>query len=249
MGEKNEKITKLRNLISLNCEFCNDEVDLENEEIIYNKTSNKFSHKDCWIKNKLSIKRYKNKTYEDFINEANKKIEQSLNYIQRYLYIKNEKEKEKEEKAIKFNRKKLTNYLMEKYEITSFPKYFYIKLDNIYKGLNKNQSKPVLPEHLYDMWTRKQNYLDKIYIKNKNKGKLMDSYTRVNYDLAILLTKYDDYLKWLNKQKTFEEEKEILKENITSTEVTYRLQGQERKQANNDSNKNNDMADILDELI
>lgn len=59
--------------------------------------------------------------------------------------------------------------------------------------------------HLYDMWRRKANYLNKVDNDNKTKGKVLEPEARLHYDLAILLNKYDSYLRFIEKEKVKEE--------------------------------------------
>jgi hypothetical protein len=142
----------------------------------------------------------------------------------------------------KFDRKTLYSYLQEKYNIVKLPKQFFIKMSNIFKGNLNGLSKPIPPEHMYDMWVRKSNYLDKVYMNNITKGRKMDGYVRLNYDLAIIISKYEDYLSWLDKQKSLSSENENLKDNITVTDILY----SENKNINNDKDN---ISDILDDLI
>lgn len=141
----------------------------------------------------------------------------------------------------KFDKKELYDFLQNKYSIVKLPKQFFIKMSNIFNGKLSGLSKPIPPEHIFDMWKRKSNYLDKIYNNNISKGKKMDSYIRLNYDLAIILSKYDDYLKFLDKQKAQCSENNKIKENVSVTDILY-IQ-------NNKINTSNDIADILDDLI
>ena len=141
----------------------------------------------------------------------------------------------------KFDRKILFNYLQEKYEVTKLPKHFYIKMSNIFKGNLNGLLKPIPPEHMYDMWIRKSSYLDKINSNNISKGKKLDNYARLNYDLAVIISKYENYLSWLDKQKAQSSDNSDLKETVTVTEVLY-------NQSNNHEDKNN-LADLIDELI
>jgi hypothetical protein len=142
----------------------------------------------------------------------------------------------------KFDRKTLYSYLQEKYNIVKLPKQFFIKMSNIFKGNLNGLSKPIPPEHMYDMWVRKSNYLDKVYMNNITKGRKMDGYVRLNYDLAIIISKYEDYLSWLDKRKSLSSENENLKDNITVTDILY----SENKNINNDKDN---ISDILDDLI
>ena len=96
---------------------------------------------------------------------------------------------------------KFTDWLYREYEISFLPKYFFINLDKVYKGTYKNLTKPVPVEDLWDMWKRKMPYLQKVYDKNIRMGKKMDGMARINYDMAIVLSKYDSYLEWKEQQQ------------------------------------------------
>lgn len=147
----------------------------------------------------------------------------------------------KEKKKEKFDRNILYSYLQERYEVTKFPKQFFIKLSNIFNGKLSDLAKPIPPEHLYDMWLQKETYLNKVYMDNIRKGKKMDGYVRANYDLAILLSKYDSYLKWLDRQKSEKVSNEKIEESVQVTEVIY--------STNLPTKKEDDLSVFLDELI
>ena len=44
-------------------------------------------------------------------------------------------------------------------------------------------------------------YLLKVYDKNCRSGKTLEGMSRINYDMAIILSKYDSYLSWKERQK------------------------------------------------
>lgn len=80
---------------------------------------------------------------------------------------------------------------------------------------------PTLAENGVDMrnmWQRKQAYLNRVYEYNKQKGNCMDSIQRISYDLAILLSRYDGYLEWKEKQSLLGEQQQesanVIYENI-----------------------------------
>lgn len=143
--------------------------------------------------------------------------------------------------AEKFDRRILYDFLQEKYGITKLPKHFFMKMSNIFNGKLDGLTKPIKPEHMYDMWVRKSSYLNKVHANNISKGKKMDAYIMLNYDLAVIMSKYDDYLAWLDKQKALTLVNENLKENVTVTDILYKY--------NNQSNNTDDFADIIDDLI
>ena len=72
----------------------------------------------------------------------------------------------------------------------------------------------------------------------------MGSDKRINYDLSILINKYDSYLKWLEKQKIIASEKEIEKnENIVGKSIGYTTVN---KSERNDSD---DISALVDDIF
>ena len=114
----------------------------------------------------------------------------------------------KEERALTLQ---LTDFIYKEYNVTFLPKYFFINLDKIYKGEYKNLKEPVPVEDLFDMWQKKMDYLNKTYTYNKEPGKDMQGVQRINYDLAILLSKYDSYKRWKEKQKAIQKQEQEFK--------------------------------------
>ena len=98
-------------------------------------------------------------------------------------------------------RRQLTDWLLKAYDVSSIPVRFYQKLAAVYDGSYTGLAQPVPAEHLLDMWQQKKQYLDKVAAQNAQKGKRMDVAQRLNYDLAILLVRYKDYLAWKQKQE------------------------------------------------
>ena len=166
------------------CSICKELINLNDaNEDFFITLKNEVNHIHCYIE-KQTTKKRSPKTIEEcqaYIEEcrqANKAVEKKTN-------IKNE----------------LYEFLFDMYDISYFPKHFYIKMDSVYKGTMKNLSKPVPPEDLLDMWKQKRNYLDKVAEQNRKKGNEIVGVNRVSYDLAILLSKYDSFLKWKEQQK------------------------------------------------
>lgn len=96
------------------------------------------------------------------------------------------------------------DFIREAYEITTVPSSVFQKLSNIYGGTFRGMTIGISPSHLEDMWKRKIEYLNKVANRNITKGKEMQYEQRINYDLSILVNKYDSYLDWLEKQKVLE---------------------------------------------
>ena len=142
------------------------------------------------------------------------------------------------------SRKRLTDWLYKTYDITFLPNRFYIKLDEIYKGTYKNLSCSISPSVLLDMWQRKINYLNKVNFNNKNKGKIMDKQQRINYDLSILLSKYDSYLNWIKEQKLIQEE---IEKDSHNQKINYKNLSINNKKEKEETKKIN-IDNIIDEI-
>ena len=144
----------------------------------------------------------------------------------------------KEERALTLQ---LTDFIYKEYNVTFLPKYFFINLDKIYKGEYKNLKEPVPVEDLFDMWQKKIDYLNKTYIYNKEHGKDMQGVQRINYDLAILLSKYDSYKRWKEKQKAIQKQEQEFKKqqvfvNIAKIQVRPKI------------SDSDDISSIIDEI-
>lgn len=154
---------------------------------------------------------------------------------------KEQAEKDRIEKNIRLQ---FTDWLYTQYDISFLPKYFFINLDKVYKGTYKNLNKPVPVEDLWDMWQKKMPYLRKVNDKNKRYGKEIEGVARINYDLAIILSRYDSYLKWKEEQK-------LSQTQSTQNEVQIDYNNIKIKIAKNNPNQNDsniDIDSILDEI-
>lgn len=153
--------------------------------------------------------------------------------------MKAQAEKDRIEKNIRLQ---FTDWLYAQYEISLLPKYFFINLDKVYKGTYKNLNKPVPVEDLWDMWQKKMPYLQKVHDKNKRCGKEIEGIARISYDLAIILSRYDSYLKWKEEQK-------LSQTQLNQNEV--HIDYDNIKVVKNVSNQDDDKIDIdsiLDEI-
>lgn len=222
----------MRAVVTRKCSICKEAINItdSNEDffIISKKSSNSYTHSKCYIEHYTSAKRRTPKTLE----ECNAFIEECKNKN-------NEVAKEKCAKD------ELYSFIFDMYGISYFPNYFYIKMDSVYKGTYKNLYKPVPPEDLLDMWRQKKNYLEKVSEQNRKKGTEIDGINRVNYDLAILLSKYDSYLKWKEQQKIavaeIEEQKKRSIEKIEFKDVV-------RPQRATKNTESVDINSMLDEI-
>ena len=99
-------------------------------------------------------------------------------------------------------KQKITDWIFENYDVIIIPKYFYIKLDNIFHGTLKNMSRPIPAADLLDMWKRKMNYLNEINNKNNNYQLVCSSIRGVfsfSVDDEYLYIFTNNYVRRINK--------------------------------------------------
>jgi hypothetical protein len=105
------------------------------------------------------------------------------------------------------------------------PTYVYQKMEGIFNGTWKDMSCPIPPEHLLDMFQRKQDWLNKIYHKDN-----IDGIGRINYDLSVLIGKYRSYLDWLGKKEIENKQAQnssIVNERLTEVVATNNIKKNE----------------------
>lgn len=135
------------------------------------------------------------------------------------------------------------NFIKDAYDVTIIPSTVWQKLADIYNGTFRGMSFGIPPEHLLDMWKKKIDMLNGIANRNNTKGKSMSADQRINYDLSVLVNKYDSYLKWLEKQKIIEAEKEQENsENIVGKSIGYVSHKTEK-------NNSDDISDLVDDIF
>lgn len=163
------------------CSICKSYITLETEleDIAYQ--GKLLSHVSC-MKDKMRKKKNSKLTFEDVeILVSDIKSESKLR-IENIIY-----------------KNHLYQYLMRHYNVILIPVYIYQKMEQMFSGEFKGMSKKLLPEHLLDMFQKKASFLDNIRHKNR-----IDGTGRINYDLAVLISKYNGYLEWLDKMKNEE---------------------------------------------
>jgi hypothetical protein len=202
-------------------------INIEKDNVVY-VNDKQYYHFQCLVEKQLSKKT--NKLSEKQIEKDTKEIQLKSQPIVNNIIYKN----------------KLYNWIQNAYNIVVLPKYFFIKMDSIYTGTYKGLSCGIPAEDIYDMWQRKKNELDKIAANNITKGKEIFGISRVQYDLAVIINKYDSYLNWKEKQKVLEYEKnKIIEEQVNK--INYN--NINKKIDNQNVNLENDISSILDEVF
>ena len=194
---------------------------------------------------------YDKKTYHSscFINICNKRSNMKRkDTSQKWTWVLNNLDSIKQEsfKHLKLETDKddVFNFIINAYDLTIIPTTIWQKLNDIYNGTFKGMSVGIPPSDLLDMWKRKIDMLNGIAKKNELKGIHMQPDQRLNYDLSILVNKYDSYLKWKEKQKILETEKETEKtQNIVGQSIGY------TKNINQDNNDTDDISSLVDDIF
>lgn len=145
-----------------------------------------------------------------------------------------------------FNKDEIYNFIRENYNIRAVSPYIFVKLEEIYSGKRKGTTYEIPPEDLLDMWKRKMNYLNKLRAKNITLGKDMTAEQQINYDLAVLVNKYDSYLQWKERNKIIEQDV-----NKVHTEIlkTVDLDKLSKITQNHQREEEDDIDTLLDELF
>lgn len=136
----------------------------------------------------------------------------------------------------------LYTYLEEHYNVSFFPKYFFIKMTSIFDGSFKGLTQPIPASDLLDMFQQRQFKLDKDAAKRWGSNQ-PEPIGRINYDLAVLMGKYGSYLMW-KKSKEAEQkevEKQIANNKLYSDAfVSAPIKKEKQKES---------LADIIDDLF
>lgn len=226
------------------CFVCKKEFELD--AIDYIKDNGKYIEIECYIQKELNkglsldIVHSKIELIQETMQieqESNKKIE-----IEKE---RNKLKSKKKEINRTDNKKELTEYLIDTYEISSLPKQFYLKLAQINNGNYKTMSEGITYEDLLIMFKKKQSYLDKVASNNITKGKEMSGYLRLNYDIAIILNKYDSYKLWQRQQQLLQADL-IQQNNNLKDEI--KIDYSKIKPEHSVTKSELDIGDILDDI-
>lgn len=193
---------------------------------------------------------YDKKTYHSscFINICNKRSKmKSKSVSQKWTAVLNDLDHIKQEShdylSTAITKECIFDFIKDTYDITIIPTTVWQKLSDIYNGTFKGMTFGIPPEHLFDMWKRKIDMLNGIADRNATKGIVMSADKRISYDLSILVNKYDSYLRWIEKQKILEAEKETENnENIVSKSIGYTAQ-------KSDKDYTDDISDLVDDIF
>lgn len=139
----------------------------------------------------------------------------------------------------------LYKFIVNTYELSVVPPSIFHKLAAIYSGTYKGMTVKITPNELLDMWKRKLNYLNRIYDKKVSTGNTFEKAGRVNYDLSVLISKYDSYLEWKEQQEILERDNNEIHKKILKNVNLQNISKQNSKK----NIKSEDIDDLLDEIF
>lgn len=184
---------------------------------------------ECLIKKRTSTRTKKDRWQPE---EANEKIKILINQTQKHLHSIVSKDA-------------LYDYLDAYYSPSFVPKKFYEKMASIFDGTYKGLKVPVPPEDLLDMLQQKQSYLEKQAIKKWGDNP-PEPMSRINYDIAIVISRYDRYLAWRNEK---EAEQKALEQQLQSQCKVQTATHTPKPQQNNKKETEIDISKLIDELF
>lgn len=224
------------------CKKCKLKFDILTED--YLKTQGSFVHQKCYIETQV-----KKGISHDTIMQAIDVIKETMEIEQR---AKERAEREKAEKSLlakrtqvnrKQDRSQFLSYISAKYGISTFPKYLFTKLATINNGTHPNVAQPIPYDDLLDMFKQSEKKLAQLRMRQKTFNKELKGIECFNYDLAVLINRYDGYLAWKQKQKTLEVEVVETVPNLISPTVNINKVAKQVVKKEDD-----DIMDILDEF-
>jgi len=205
-------------------------ININKDKFIYYNGS--YYHYNCFIKCKTKEKD-NNLSQEELVKLADKMV---LNT--------------KELKTVRdsIDRDRLTYWIYENYNISVLPTLFFQKIKQINDGtFSKRINTSISYYDLLQIFIKMKSYLDKVNNKNERNGKKIPIPNRIDYDLAIVINNYDEYLKWKQKQKSENTEKKQIKEEI-AIKNNIKINTITSMQRNENDDEIN-IADILDEVF
>ena len=137
----------------------------------------------------------------------------------------------------------LNEWLLEHYDIIEVPKRFWTMLSELALGKYKQRKcKAINIKQFYECWKWGQRKLDEVAIFNKmnHKGPKNDT-DRLQYDFAILISKYPLFIKEQSKMKVI---RAVDKNEKKQPKIDYKSLG-----GQSTTNSDSDILDILDEIF
>ena len=110
-------------------------------------------------------------------------------------------------------------WIYETYDTNYLSRYFLNELEGALQGTYKNLKRAISLNDLWELWQKSITELRKIHENKKRQGDEISLGSQPLYDLAIVVSKYDDFLRDKEKNRRIQAERENCLNNI---QIDYR---------------------------
>ena len=205
------------------CRICRQKIKSNDKEVVL-KGKVWYAHKKCFINKEIEFLDIKNvqkiadKLHQNFLDRREIKQKEHLSGLNKELYDK---------------RDEFVKWIYSTYSLSVLPKSFFIRMNNIEKGEDKQVNEPISSEDLLMIFRLKKGYLF-AYTRGK---KFESNLHMFYYHFAMVLGMYDSYKKHKEKVK-YEQEKIEQLQDIDNTTADY--------MATTVRNINNNKKEVID---
>lgn len=113
------------------------------------------------------------------------------------------------------NRKsEFIKWIYETYDTNYLSRYFLNELEGVLQGTYKNLKRVIPLDDLWELWQKSTTELRKIHENKKRQGDEISLSSQPLYDLAIVVSKYEDFLRDKEKNRRIQAERESYLNNI-----------------------------------
>ena len=113
------------------------------------------------------------------------------------------------------NRKsEFIKWIYETYDTNYLSRYFLNELEGVLQGTYKNLKRVIPLDDLWELWQKSITELRKIHENKKRQGDEISLSSQPLYDLAIVVSKYEDFLRDKEKNRRIQAERESYLNNI-----------------------------------
>ena len=113
------------------------------------------------------------------------------------------------------NRKsEFIKWIYETYDTNYLSRYFLNELEGVLQGTYKNLKRVISLDDLWELWQKSTTELRKIHENKKRQGDEISLSSQPLYDLAIVVSKYEDFLRDKEKNRRIQAERESYLNNI-----------------------------------
>ena len=113
------------------------------------------------------------------------------------------------------NRKsEFIKWIYETYDTNYLSKHFLNELEGVLQGTYKNLKRAIPLDDLWELWKKSITELRKIHENKKRQGDEISLSSQPLYDLAIVVSKYEDFLRDKEKNRRIQAERESYLNNV-----------------------------------